>query len=593
VGSEAFGQYQLRDVLGRGGMGQVYRAYDAVTDRVVALKVLPPNLAEDHEFQQRFRREARIAASLNDPHVVPIHSYGEIDGRLYVDMRLIEGRDLLEYIDENGGRLSPERAVAVIEQVAAALDSAHQAGLIHRDIKPKNILVTKARDFVYLIDFGIARTVADTSLTQTGHTMGTVAYMAPERFRGTTDHRADVYSLACVLHECLTGQRPYAGDSLEEQLNAHLNTPPPRPSTTTPGLPPALDAVVARGMAKDVEYRYQSAMELAEAARAAVASPDAPAAWSPPPAPPTAPRPATPPTQDFPPTGAHPDPQPSYHPPTQSRRLLLAIVGASALALAAVVALVIALVTQNDGSTNSAASPTPTRARTPGRPGSNPGPTAQATATVPPLPAFAPPADLGANCQYPSAPDNIVKPVNPPRSGKIATDPAQIPATISTNVGDIGIELANAESPCTVNSFVSLAKQQFFDNTQCTRLVNATDGGSLLCGGPDADGSGGPGYQFADEYPTNQYPAGDSALRATVEYPRGTVIMATEGPNTNGSQFVLIFRDSELEPQSTVFGTINEAGLAALDKIAEAGIAGNRQSGAPTNPVTINSVRVG
>ncbi|MGZ4584246.1 MAG: protein kinase domain-containing protein [Mycobacterium sp.] len=594
MGSESFGQYQLLDVLGRGGMGQVYRAYDAATDRVVALKVLPPNLAEDQEFQQRFRREARIAASLNDPHVVPIHSYGEIDGRLYVDMRLIEGRDLLHYIDENGGRLSPERAVAVIEQVAAALDSAHRVGLIHRDIKPKNILITNARDFVYLIDFGIARTLADTSLTQTGHTMGTVAYMAPERFRGTTDHRADVYSLACVLHECLTGKRPYAGDSLEEQLNAHLNTPPPRPSTTAAGIPPALDAVVARGMSKDVEYRYQSAMELAEAAGAALASQTEPAAWSPPPAPPTPPPPAAPPpTQDFSPTGANPDSRPPYHPPTQSRRLLLGIVGASALALAAVVALVIALVTQNDGSANSAASATPARARVPGRAGSNPGPTAQATATVPPLPAFAPPADLGANCQYPSAPDTIVKPVNPPRSGGVATDPPQIPATISTNFGDIGIQLANSESPCTVNSFVSLGKQQFFDNTQCARLINSTDGGSLLCGGPEADGSGGPGYQFADEYPTNQYPAGDPALRATVMYPRGTVIMATDGPNTNGSQFSLVFRDSELDPQSTVFGTINEAGLAVLDKIAQAGIAGNRQSGSPTNPVTINSVHIG
>lgn len=588
MGSESFGHYQLLDVLGRGGMGEVYRAFDAATDRVVALKVLPPNLAEDQQFQQRFRREARIAASLNDPHVVPIHSYGEIDGRLYVDMRLIEGRDLLQYIEENGGRLSPERAVAVIEQVAAALDSAHQVGLIHRDIKPKNILVTNARDFVYLIDFGIARTMADTSLTQTGHTMGTVAYMAPERFRGATDHRSDVYSLACVLHECLTGKRPYAGDSLEEQLNAHLNTPPPRPSTSA-GVPPALDAVVARGMAKDPEHRYQSAMELAEAARAALAVPAAAAAPGPPP-PPAAPSP----TRDFPPTGATSDPRPPYHPPTHSRRLLLGIVGASALALAAVVALVIALVTQNDGPTNSAASSTtPTRARVPGRLGSNPGPTAQAMATVPPLPAFAPPADLGANCEYPSAPDTVVKPVSPPRAGRVSTDPPQIPATISTNFGDIGVQLANSESPCTVNSFVSLAKQQFFDNTQCARLIDSTDGGSLLCGGPESDGSGGPGYQFADEYPTNQYPAGDPALRATVMYPRGTVIMATDGPNTNGSQFSLIFRDSELAPQSTVFGTINEAGLAVLDKIAQAGIAGNRQSGAPTNPVTVTSVRVG
>ena len=265
---ESFGHYELRGMLGRGGMGQVFRAYDTATDRTVALKVLPPHMAEDDEFQQRFRREARIAASLNDPHVVPIHSYGEIDGQLYVDMRLIEGRDFEQYMVENGGRLRADRAVSVIEQVAAALDSARDVGLIHRDVKPSNILVTTARDFAYLIDFGIARTAADTALTRAGHTMGTVAYMAPERFRGSTDHRADVYSLACVLHECLTGQRPYPGESLEEQLNGHLNIPPPRPSITAPDVPPALDDVVAQGMAKDPDERYQTAIEFAEAARA-------------------------------------------------------------------------------------------------------------------------------------------------------------------------------------------------------------------------------------------------------------------------------------------------------------------------------------
>ncbi|CPR12304.1 protein kinase/peptidyl-prolyl cis-trans isomerase, cyclophilin-type [Mycobacterium bohemicum DSM 44277] len=268
---ESFGHYQILGLLGRGGMGRVYRAYDPKTDRVVALKVLPPHLAEDNDFQHRFRREARVAAGLNDPHIVPIHGYGEIDGRLYVDMRLIEGRDLGQYITERGGRLDPQRAVAVIEQVAAALDSAHRVGLVHRDIKPKNILVTTPRDFVYLIDFGLARSMTDTALTQTGATMGTVAYLAPERFRGTTDHRADVYSLACVLYECLAGKRPFTGDSLEEQLNAHLNTPPPQPSASAPDIPPAFDAVVARGMAKDVDQRYQSAVELAEAARAALA----------------------------------------------------------------------------------------------------------------------------------------------------------------------------------------------------------------------------------------------------------------------------------------------------------------------------------
>ncbi len=570
-------------------MGQVYRAFDVTTDRIVALKVLPANMARDEEFQQRFRREARIAASLNDPHVVPIHSYGEIDGQLYVDMRLIEGRDLVVYMEENGGRLSPERAVAVIEQVATALDSAHEVGLIHRDVKPKNILVTNTRDFVYLIDFGIARNMADTSLTQTGHTMGTVAYMAPERFRGATDHRSDIYSLACVLQECLTGKRPFAGDSLEEQLNGHLRIPPPRPSASTPGIPPALDAVVARGMAKDVDHRYQSVMELAEAARAALTGPVSGS----PPVPPAS-------SGQYPTAGAPPPggsgaagPGLPYQRPAHSRRLLFGLVGASALALAAVAALVIALVVRSDDSGSSAASSSPARGRVPGRAGSGITPSSTGPVTAaPPLPAFAPPPDLGSNCQYPAASDPAAKPVNPPPSGRVSPDPPQIHAVISTNFGDIGIQLANAESPCAVNSFTSLTTQHFFDSTECDRMYNASDGGFLLCGGP-VDGTGGPGYEFADEYPTNQYKAGDSALRATVIYPRGTIFLANDGhPNTNGSQFGLIYKDEEVEPQFTVLGTIDPDGLATLDKIAKLGIAGNRQMGAPTSPVTVSSVRL-
>ncbi|MGZ4585587.1 MAG: protein kinase domain-containing protein [Mycobacterium sp.] len=575
---ESFGHYQIQGLLGRGGMGRVYRAYDATTDRVVALKVLPPHLAEDKDFQHRFRREARIAAGLNDPHVVPIHGYGEIEGQLYVDMRLIEGRDLSQYITEHGGRLSPERTVAVIEQVAGALDSAHRVGLVHRDIKPKNILVTTARDFVYLIDFGLARTMTDTALTQTGATMGTVAYLAPERFRGTTDHRADVYSLACVLYECLTGKRPFSGDSLEEQLNAHLYTPPPQPSAIAPGIPRALDAVVARGMAKDVDQRYQSAIELAEAARAALTGPAGGVTASPP---------AQPPTQ------AIPGPPQQTPANTSNRRLILGIVAGSIVALAAVVALVISLVTRSHGDAGSTASTTPTRAKVPARPGSAPGSSEAGPATVPPLPAFSPPPDLGANCQYPPAPDAASKPVNPPPSGPVSTEPAQIHATISTNFGHLGIQLANGESPCTVNSFTTLANQQFFDNSECGRLVDAQDGGTLLCGGPDNEGSGGPGYEFADEYPADQYKAGDPALKATVLYPRGTVAMATSGPNTNGSQFFMVYRDAEMPPESTVFGTIDQAGLVTLDKIAKVGVAGNRETGLPASTVTIKSVRVG
>ncbi|MDT5129565.1 MAG: hypothetical protein QOH54_5209, partial [Mycobacterium sp.] len=211
-----FGHYQLLELLGRGGMGNVYRAHDTRTDRIVALKVLPAHLAGDPVFQQRFRREAHAAAALSEPHVVPIHGYGEIDGQLYLDMRLIDGEDLGTVLTEAQGPLSPERAVTIVEQVAAALDAAHAVGLVHRDVKPSNIFIA-AKDFVYLIDFGIARTTTETGLTTVGSTLGTMAYMAPERFKsGQSDPRSDVYALTCVLHECLTGSRPYSGDSLEQ-----------------------------------------------------------------------------------------------------------------------------------------------------------------------------------------------------------------------------------------------------------------------------------------------------------------------------------------------------------------------------------------
>jgi peptidyl-prolyl cis-trans isomerase B (cyclophilin B) len=173
----------------------------------------------------------------------------------------------------------------------------------------------------------------------------------------------------------------------------------------------------------------------------------------------------------------------------------------------------------------------------------------------------------------------------------VSTDPARIGMNIVTNRGKIGLQLANNESPCTVNSFVSLAQQKFFDDTQCHRLTTSPGLSVLQCGDPKGDGTGGPGYQFADEYPTDQYPRGDPALKQPVRYPRGTVAMANAGPNTNGSQFFLVYRDSQLPPAYTVFGTIDAAGLATLDKIAAAGVAGGGDDGTPATQVTISSVR--
>jgi serine/threonine protein kinase len=282
-----FGRYRLVELLGRGGMGEVWKAFDTAMNRVVALKVLPPNLANDAQYQARFRREAQAAASLDEPHIVPIHDFGEIDGRLYVTMRLIDGKTINELLVN--GPLTPQRAVSIVEQIAAALGAARRIGLVHRDVKPSNILVTE-EDFAYLIDFGIARAAEATKLTSTGATIGTLAYMAPERFTSDRDDaRADIYALTCVLHECITGSQPFPGDSLERQITSHLTLPPPRPSTMQPGVSPLMDHVIATGMAKNPDQRYATTRDLAAAARAALIMPTPlaqPAPFtSPPPAP--------------------------------------------------------------------------------------------------------------------------------------------------------------------------------------------------------------------------------------------------------------------------------------------------------------------
>jgi serine/threonine-protein kinase len=272
-----FGRYRLIELLGRGGMGEVWRAHDTTIDRVVAIKMLLPHYSQDPDFDKRFRREARAAARLDDPHVVPIYDVGEVDGRLYVAMRLINGTDLQTVL--TAGPLEPARAVHIVDQIASALNSAHRAGLVHRDVKPSNILLA-ANDFAYLIDFGIARSTGDTALTSANTTIGTWAYMAPERFRsGEIQPSSDVYALACVLYECLTGHPPYPGDTLEQVAVGHMVTPPPRASEDNATVPAALDQVIATGLAKQPAHRYPTAVDMAAAARRAVDD-TAPAVWS-------------------------------------------------------------------------------------------------------------------------------------------------------------------------------------------------------------------------------------------------------------------------------------------------------------------------
>jgi serine/threonine kinase PknH len=272
VGS-MFGPYHLKRLLGRGGMGEVYEAEHTVKEWPCAVKLMTAEFSKDPVFRERMKREARICGRLQEPHVVPIHDYGEIDGQMFLEMRLIEGTDL-DSLLKRYGPLTPARAVAIITQVASALDAAHAAGVMHRDVKPPNVLVTRD-DFAYLVDFGIASATTDEKLTQLGTAVGTWKYMAPERFSNDeVTYRADIYALACVLYECLTGAPPYRADSASVLVTAHLMDPVPQPSTLRAGIPKAFDAVIARGMAKKPEDRYASAGDLALAAHEALSDPD-------------------------------------------------------------------------------------------------------------------------------------------------------------------------------------------------------------------------------------------------------------------------------------------------------------------------------
>ncbi len=271
LGDGYLGRYRLDELLGSGGSAEVWRAHDTVADRTVALKMLAPVLTADPEYRQRFEREARAASLLHGPHVVPVHSYGELEGRLYIDSEFVDGLDI-EALLEWEGPMAADAAVELISQVASALDDAHAAGLIHRDVKPQNIIVAPD-DVAYLIDFGTALQDGQSPITQTGMLIGTPAYMAPERFEGAVTARSDIYSLGCVLYECLTGQRPFRVRNPAQLMRAHLELAPKPPSTIDATVPAALDAVVLRALAKKPGERYSTAGEFAAAAQAALAAP--------------------------------------------------------------------------------------------------------------------------------------------------------------------------------------------------------------------------------------------------------------------------------------------------------------------------------
>ena len=270
---EVFAGFRVEALIGEGAMGAVYLAKDARQGRRIALKVLAPELARDQRFRQRFLRESELAASLDHPHIVSTVSTGEEDGDLYLAMEYVEGPDLRELLRQEG-RLDPERTLDLLGQIAEALDEAHRRGLVHRDVKPGNILVAELPEgrHAYICDFGLARHVSSvSSLTGDRGFVGTIDYVPPEQVEGgSIDGRADVYSLGCVLFECLAGTRPFARDSELSVVFAHLNEPPPRLSDLRPDLPEAFDEVFATALAKSPDERYSTCGELMAAARAAL-----------------------------------------------------------------------------------------------------------------------------------------------------------------------------------------------------------------------------------------------------------------------------------------------------------------------------------
>jgi protein kinase-like protein len=275
IGSELAG-YRIEVPIGRGGMGVVYRAEQLRLGRKVALKLLAPELAENQGFRARFEHESRLAAALDHPNIVPLFEAGEADGLLFISMRYVEGTDLRAALSRQG-RLEPERALAIAGQVGSALDAAHMRGLVHRDVKPGNILIAgdgapDLPEHCYLTDFGLTKdTSSPVELTATGTFVGTIDYIAPEQIEGAKpDGRGDQYALACVLFECLTGHPPFPRDEEISVMWAHLQDEPPTVTADRPELPTAIDAVIAQAMAKSPTARFATCTAMVAAARAAL-----------------------------------------------------------------------------------------------------------------------------------------------------------------------------------------------------------------------------------------------------------------------------------------------------------------------------------
>jgi eukaryotic-like serine/threonine-protein kinase len=314
------GRYELLEVIGRGGMGVVYRARDRTLERTVAVKVLPAEFAEDVTLVERFSREARAAARLSDPHIVAVFDSGRDDDMRYIVMECVPGVSLARLLQERGP-LAPPESVEIAAQIATALAAAHAAGIVHRDVKPANVMVQPSQS-IKVLDFGIAHAAADHALTRTTMVLGSAPYLAPEvALGGSADERSDIYALGCVLYEMLTGRPPFVGDLPAAVMNQHATVAPQPVRAYEPTVPGALDELIMQMLAKDPSERPQAALELASRVRGSLHAPTAATAIASPVPPPPVARPPVPPQPVAPPTMVQDAGSPGW-----SRRPVLALV---------------------------------------------------------------------------------------------------------------------------------------------------------------------------------------------------------------------------------------------------------------------------
>lgn len=559
------GDYRLDSLLGRGGMGEVYRATDTRRGRVVALKLLPAHLADDDAFRTRFERESRIAASLGDPHIVPIHDWGEIDGALFLDMRLVDGKSLGDRLRE-ATRIKDRRplseTVAIVEQIAGALDHAHTAGLVHRDVKPDNILIDNS-GFAYLTDFGIAHSLGDPRLTATGAAIGSIAYMAPERFSDVPiDGAVDIYALACILFEGITGRPPYGSADFAQTMRGHLFDPIPVTGT-------ALDGVISRGLAKAPTDRFPTASALALAARAAIDGPPAP--WQPTQQAPVGYRAS--PLAAAPPPPTMLAPMPPQTPPPNGRRRAAIAVAAAVVAALAIAGTGYALVSINSRSSGNAEATTTESS------------TAASSSTV--------------SCLFTTT-TPTGRTVPPPASTQPSTDLGAL--RVRTSGGTLQIQL-NDGAPCNSAAIVALAKAQYFSGATCNRVSDYI----LMCGAPTLPpgstdiqaGLDSPGWTSPNEFPSNlQSSPGDvdGLGRQQVVYPVGTVAIANpNGPSDSGGAgaFFIVLKPAITAPVYSILGTVDSAGLQVAQSVAASGFRPSTPGsnfGTPIKTLTISGV---